>query len=121
MKLREIENPIELIGKKVHFHYEPKTKRGKSLSHFYDEYGIVESVEYTYMHGRGEVHWLLHFKHLLHWENSDVVTRTQSKMSPAVWEALIDASEITIEEITDEQYNQQIDVAIHRLESWLYN
>lgn len=120
MKLREIANPIELIGKKVHFHYAPKTKRGQSLSYFYDEYGIVESVEYTTKPGRSEVFWLLHFKNLIHWENGDFNICAQRKMSPAVWEAMIDASEITIDEITDEQYNQELDRAIHRLESWMY-
>lgn len=118
MKLREIEDPIKLIGKKVHFHWEPKTKRGKSL-YFYDEYGIVESVEYMHMHKCGEVRWLLHFKNLIHWENSDFSILTNHKMSPAVWEALIDDSDITIEELTDEQYNHELDLAIHRLESWM--
>ena len=33
MKLREIDDPVKLVGKKVHFHFEPKHKNGKMLNY----------------------------------------------------------------------------------------
>lgn len=119
MKLREIDDPVKLVGKKVHFHFEPKHKNGKMLPYWYDEWSIVEGVEYTNI--ENNINWILHFKHVIHFEKGDFFMLNECRMSTCVWSALIENSEITLNVITDEQYDEQLNYAINHLKSWQPN